>query len=133
MGSCCSHSSAAKYDDLARMESSQAPIQPVAFYTRRPPKEGEIEEIAEALSVESFQKNRALLLRKVEGIELDIKNSLLLIRALKTDNEKVDFIRNYCSNFNGLKADDVSPFIRSYEKMQEIEKILIANDIRPVP
>ena len=133
MGNCCSRFTAAKYDDFARIESTQVVSPPVAFYTRRQPKEGEIDEIAEALNVESFQKNRQLLLRKVEGIELNQKDALLLIRALKTDNEKVEFIKNFSSNFNGLKAEDVSPYIRNYDRMHEIEKILLHQDIHPVP
>ena len=96
----------------------------LVHYTRRQPNEGEIEEIADTISLETFQKNRTALLRKVEGIELDVKNSILLIRALKNDTERVEFIRNYSSNFNGLKAEDVSPLIRSSDKMAEIEKIL---------
>ena len=133
MGNCCSRFTAAKYDDFSRIESTQAGVPTVSFYTRRPPKEGEIDEIAEAINVESFQKNRQLLLRKVEGIELNSRDALLLIRALKTDNEKVEFIKNFSSNFNGLKAEYVTPYIRNYDRMQEIEKILLQQEIRPVP
>lgn len=117
---CCS----SKYYEPMPASTSVELDNKVVHYTRRQPNEGEIEEIADAISLETFQKNRTSLLRKVEGIELDVRSSMLLIRALKNDAERVEFIRNYSSNFNGLKADDVSPLIRSSEKMAEIEKIL---------
>lgn len=118
MGCECSRS---KEDHVA---SSFQPVSTVQ-YTLRKPNVGEIEELANSISLESFSKDRLDLLRKLQPIELSVQDFQLILRALKTDTERMSFITEYTSNCPNLTRKDVSKYLRTPKAVSSLEKTLM--------
>ncbi|EAX90414.1 hypothetical protein TVAG_488680 [Trichomonas vaginalis G3] len=114
MGCCNSRS----YEQMT-LDPAPVNTKPSAYYFRRQPKPNEIEELAESLSLETFQKYRAYMLKKIDDVELDNSKALLLMRSLKLDNEKVDFIRLYSCNFKDVNKEDLRLTFRNPKKFEE--------------
>lgn len=119
MGCCGSK----QYEHLM-FDDPQPMRNPPGYYTRRKPRPNEVEELAEALSLETFQKNRAYLLRKVEDLELDNSKVVLLLRSLKLDNERIEFIKTYHANFKNVKRNDMMYTFRNQNKFAEVDRYL---------
>lgn len=115
---CCSSKDTFDYD---KAPTKTQDLESVILYSKRKPNDSEIQDIAESIAIEPFAKDRASKLRSLDGIELDKGDVQMILRALKNDHEKLDFIKKYRNNFSNVQSIDITPFIRSKEKKKEIE------------
>lgn len=117
---CCSSKDSFNYDQIPQKTTD---FESVILYNKRKPYENEIQDIAESIAIEPFAKDRELKLRKLDGVEIDKNDIHMILRALKNDNEKIDFIKKYRNNFTNVQSADIIPFVRSKEKKKEIENL----------
>lgn len=117
---CCYSDDSFNYD---KAPSTTHNFESVVLLSKRKPYENEIQDIAESIAIEPFSKDRESKIKKLDGIELDKSDVQMILRALKNDNEKIDFIKKYRNNFSNTQSADLVIFVRSKEKKKEIEKL----------
>ena len=117
---CCSSNDDFNYD---KVPTTPQNFESVTLYNRRKPTENEIQDIAQSIAIEPFSKDRYSKLRKLDGIEINKNDVQMILKALKNDKEKLDFVKTYRSGFINVQSSDIIPFVRSNDKKREIENL----------
>lgn len=119
--SCCRGKKAIEYDQvLVRPDEADAGT----TFNQRDAKDGEIQEIASRLSLEPFLKERRNILKAIFPIRLKSEEVLIILRALKTENERYCFIDQYKDNIGSVDAEEVLVLFRGEDRKEEVKKLL---------
>ena len=93
------------------------------LYSGRLANDGEIDSIVQAIKVEPFQKDRTIILKRLDGILLTQSDTMKLLRALSNDTEKLEFLKVYHIQIKSPNVTQITSQFHGSTRKQEVRSL----------